>query len=64
MSQVPETKEQIDFDNNDDLHVPETIKEIFEISNRNRKKNKLRKKDNAIGDSPQKSQTIYDIIQN
>jgi hypothetical protein len=51
MSQVPESKEQFDFDNNDDIHVPETIKEIFEISNRNRKKNKMRKKDNAVGDS-------------
>ena len=64
LSQVPETIENIDYENNEELHVPETIKEIFEVSNRNRKKNKMRKKDNAVPESPQKPQAIFDIIQN
>lgn len=34
-----------------DEKIPETIKEIFDISNRNRKKNKQRKKDIEI-DTP------------
>jgi len=34
---------EYEYDEDDD-NVPQTIKSIYEISNRNRKKNKLRKK--------------------
>lgn len=42
---------QNSLDDNYEEKVPETIKEIFDISNRNRKKNKQRKKDIEI-DTP------------
>ena len=45
LSLVPERQEKVEMDSADQLYVPENMKEIFEISNKNRKKNKLRKKD-------------------
>lgn len=42
---------QNSFDDHFEEKIPETIKEIFDISNRNRKKNKQRKKDIEI-DTP------------
>ena len=42
---------QNSLEDNYEEKVPETIKEIFDISNRNRKKNKQRKKDIEI-DTP------------
>lgn len=61
---MPEKIEKVDMETGDQLYVPDNMKEIFEISNKNRKKNKIRKKDTQIPESPQKPQPIYEIIQN
>ena len=52
------------MESEDQLYVPENMKEIFEISNKNRKKNKLRKKETQVPESPKKPLPVYEIIQN